>query len=85
MKVRIIENGPYAVDGEIPVRDVTSIDSHDGGVSNYQKDKEYEKTVCLPNPTSQLLILDKGAYKLSCHPDGELWRWKHVAVLVKEL
>jgi len=42
MKIKIIKDGPYSVDGEIPVRDVTSIGSRDGGVLNYRKDKEYE-------------------------------------------
>ena len=44
MKVSIIKDGPYSVDGEIPVTEVTSIDSHDGGVLNYKKDKEHDKT-----------------------------------------
>jgi len=44
MKIRIIKDGPYSVDGEIPLRDVASIDSRDGGVSNYRKDTEYDKT-----------------------------------------
>jgi len=44
MKVKIIENGPYSVDGEIPMLEVSSVDSQDGGVIGYRKDKEYDKT-----------------------------------------
>ena len=44
MKINIIENGPYSVDGEIPLRDVSYIDSRDGGVINYKKEHEHEKS-----------------------------------------
>jgi len=42
MKVKIIKNGPYSVDGEIPVKDVVSEGSRDGGVLDYKKEKDYE-------------------------------------------
>ena len=42
-----------------------------------------DTTVCLPG--RRLMVLDKGVYKITCHPEGETWRWKHVAILVKEL
>ena len=44
MNVRIIENGPYSVDGEIPIEEVVSVGSHDGGVISYKKEKEHAKT-----------------------------------------
>jgi len=44
MKIQIIKDGPYSVEGEIPVRDAASIGSRDGGVLNYRKEKEYDKT-----------------------------------------
>ena len=40
-------------------------------------------TVCLPG--RKLMVLDKGIYNIACHPEEETWRWKHVAILVKEL
>ena len=42
-----------------------------------------DTTVCLPG--RRLMVLDKGKYKIACNPEGETWRWKHVAILVKEL
>ena len=44
MRINIIQNGPYSVEGDIPITDVASVDSHDGGVANYKKEHEYEKT-----------------------------------------
>lgn len=44
MKVKIIENGPYSVSEDIPVKEVFSVDSHDGGISSYRVAKEHEKT-----------------------------------------
>jgi len=44
MKVTIIENGPYSVDGDIPVSEAVSIGSRDGGLLNFKKEKELDKT-----------------------------------------
>ena len=44
MKIKIIENGPYVVDAEIPVKDAISIDSNDGGILDYKVTKEHEQT-----------------------------------------
>ena len=32
----------------------------------------------------QVFPLGGGEHRLTCQPEGEGWRWKHVAVLVKE-
>ena len=45
MKIQITKDGPYSVDGEIPVSDVISIGSdEDEGVLNYEVKKAHEKT-----------------------------------------
>jgi len=44
MKVNITKNGPYSVEGDIPVSDVASVDSRDGGVLKYKKEKDYDKS-----------------------------------------
>jgi len=42
MKIKITKNGPFSIDGEIPVKEVVSIASRDGGVQDFKKEKEYE-------------------------------------------
>ena len=44
MKVSITKNGPYSVSEDIPVKEVVSIDSGDGGVRIYKKEKDYDET-----------------------------------------
>jgi CDGSH-type Zn-finger protein len=44
MKVKITKNGPYSVDGEIPVKEVISVGLRDGSVLEYKEEKEHEKT-----------------------------------------
>jgi len=38
----------------------------------------------LPHPITKMTLLP-GEYNVTCHPDGETWRWKHVAMLIKEV
>ena len=44
---------------------------------------EMETGISLPE--QRQMVLGKGEYKITCNPEGETWRWKHVAILVKEL
>jgi len=44
MKVTIVKDGPYSADGDIPVSEVVSIGSRDGGLLNFKKEKELDKT-----------------------------------------
>ena len=61
----------------------TSKIKSDEKITVHLMENENTMTFCLPEHRST--VLDKGTYKMSCHPEGELWRWKHVAILVKEL
>ena len=44
MKIKIVKDGPYVIDANIPVSDVVSIDSKDGGILDYEIEKRYEQT-----------------------------------------
>jgi organic radical activating enzyme len=42
----------------------------------------YGGSVTLPNLSPVVMPLEPGEYKIICNPEGEMWRWKHVAILV---
>ena len=44
MKIKINKNGPYSVDGDIPVREVASVGSSDGAVLSYKMGIEHGQT-----------------------------------------
>ena len=41
MKIAVMKNGPYAVDPGVPLKDVDSVASAQGGVALYQEEKTY--------------------------------------------
>jgi len=43
MEIKITKNGPYAVDSDIPLKDVESVADRRGGVLEYRQDKDYDK------------------------------------------